>query len=235
MSALIVTMLNILHIALLNIILSFDNISVIAFVSEKLSSDNRKKAYLSGFTLSLLFSILFTSLISVIMEVKWLPIQPLGGLLLMKITYDMLKPEKEGIDNEEGEYKLNQDLKLSKAIVKITFISLSLSFDNILAIAGAADGNIRIISLGLLLSLPILLLSCRLFMNLMKRHVIILYLCGAVLIHTSLEMIFSYPLLLTLIPGLLTNILSMSASLTIIIYGIYKWKKMKTTGIKHTA
>ena len=235
MSAFIVTMLNILHIALLNIILSFDNISVIAFVSEKLSSDNRKKAYLSGFTLSLLFSILFTSLISVIMEVKWLPIQPLGGLLLMKITYDMLKPEKEGIDNEEGEYKLNQDLKLSKAIVKITFISLSLSFDNILAIAGAADGNIRIISLGLLLSLPILLLSCRLFMNLMKRHVIILYLCGAVLIHTSLEMIFSYPLLLTLIPGLLTNILSMSASLTIIIYGIYKWKKMKTTGIKHTA
>ncbi len=85
MSALIVTMLNILHIALLNIILSFDNISVIAFVSEKLSSDNRKKAYLSGFTLSLLFSILFTSLISVIMEVKWLPIQPLGGFLLMKI------------------------------------------------------------------------------------------------------------------------------------------------------
>lgn len=235
MSALIVTMLNILHIALLNIILSFDNISVIAFVSEKLSSDNRKKAYLSGFTLSLLFSILFTSLISVIMEVKWLPIQPLGGLLLMKITYDMLKPEKEGIDNEEGEYKLNQDLKLSKAIVKITFISLSLSFDNILAIAGAADGNIRIISLGLLLSLPILLLSCRLFMNLMKRHVIILYLCGAVLIHTSLEMIFSYPLLLTLIPGLLTNILSLSASLAIVIYGIYKWKKMKATGIKHTA
>ncbi len=235
MSAFIVTMLNILHIALLNIILSFDNISVIAFVSEKLSSDNRKKAYLSGFTLSLLFSILFTSLISVIMEVKWLPIQPLGGFLLMKITYDMLKPEKEGIDKEEGEYKLNQDLKLSKAIVKITFISLSLSFDNILAIAGAADGNIRIISLGLLLSLPILLLSCRLFMNLMKRHVIILYLCGAVLIHTSLEMIFSYPLLLTLIPDLLTNILSMSASLTIVIYGFYKWKKMKATRIKHTA
>ncbi len=108
-------------------------------------------------------------------------------------NHDMLKPEKEGIDNEEDEYKLYQDLKLSKAIVKITFISLSLSFDNILAIAGAADGNIRIISLGLLLSLPILLLSCRLFMNLMKRHVIILYLCGAVLIHTSLEMIFSYP------------------------------------------
>lgn len=231
MSMFYASMLNILQIAVLNIILSFDNISVIAFVAGNLKEHNRKKAYISGFTLSLVFSILFTSIISVIMEIKWLPIQPLGGFLLMKITYDMLKPNPCESEQEDGEYKVSYDMKLSRAIIKLTFISLSLSFDNILAIAGAAGGDVKIISLGLLLSLPILLISCRFFLKLMKRYILILYLCGAVLLHTSLEMIFSYPMLLKLLPTYLHTVLSLLASLTLIIYGLYKVKKNKNEAI----
>lgn len=231
MPIILASMLKILHIAVLNIILSFDNISVIALVSGNLNESSRKKAYISGFSLSVVFSILFTSLISVIMEIKWLPIQPLGGFLLMKITYDMLKDAHSSQDTEDGEYKVNRDMKLSRAIIKITLISLSLSFDNILAIAGAADGNINIISAGLLLSLPVLLLSCRFFMNLMKRYRIILYFCGAVLVHTSLEMIFSYPPVLHLLPLHLHSILSLAASLAVLLYGLYKNRKNKNTSM----
>lgn len=230
-----VFMLKILHIAVLNIILSFDNISVIAFVAGNLNEHNRKKAYLSGFTLSLVFSILFTSIISVLMEIKWLPIQPLGGFLLMKITYDMLKANTAESEQKDGEYKVSYNMKLSTAIIKLTFISLSLSFDNILSIAGAADGNIKIISLGLLLSLPVLLVSCRFFMNLMKRFIIILYLCGAVLVHTSLEMIFSYPPLFSLLPAHLHTILSMTASISLLAYGMHKVKKNKNRAIEDIA
>ncbi len=232
MSAFIVFMLNILNIAVLNIILSFDNISVIAYIAGGLNEHNRKKAYLSGFTLSLVFSILFTSIISIIMEIKWLPIQPLGGLLLMKITYDMLKTHPGEPEQEGGEYKVNNNMKLSRAIVKLTVISLSLSFDNILAIAGAADGNIKVITLGLLLSLPFLLISCRFFMKLMKRYLIILYLCGAVLVHTSLEMIFSYPPLLSLLPEHLHTIISSLAAIALLIFGFYRLKKNKNNAVE---
>ncbi|SHO52721.1 TerC family protein [Anaerocolumna xylanovorans] len=235
MSMLFVSLLKILHIAVLNIILSFDNISVIAFVAGNLNEYNRKKAYLSGFTLSLVFSILFTSIISVLMEIKWLPIQPLGGFLLIKITYDMLKASSAKSGQKDGEYKVNYDMKLSRAIIKLTFISLSLSFDNILAIAGAADGDIRIISLGLLLSLPILLISCRYFMSLLKRYIIILYFCGAVLVHTSLEMIFSYPLIFNILPPYLHTILSLAASMALLIYGVYRLKKNKNSTIEDIA
>lgn len=231
MTILFASLLKILHIAVLNIILSFDNISVIAFVAGDLPEHNRRKAYISGFTLSVIFSILFTSLISVIMEIKWLPIQPLGGLLLLKITYDMLKTTHADEKDEDDNYKVSRDMTLSKAIIKLTIISLSLSFDNILAIAGAANGNINIIILGLLLSLPLLLLSCRFFMKLMKRYRIILYLCGAVLVHTSLEMIFSYPPILHLLPGHFHSILSFTASLTLIIFGIYSHKKNRIAPI----
>lgn len=227
MSASFVFLLNILQIAVLNIILSFDNISVIAYIAGGLNEHNRKKAYLSGFTLSLVFSILFTSIISILMEIEWLPIQPIGGFLLIKITYDMLKSSLGEPEQEEGEYSVNNNTKLSRAIIKLTFISLSLSFDNILAIAGAADGNIKIITLGLLLSLPFLLISCRFFMNLMKRYLIILYLCGAVLVHTSLEMIFSYQPLLSLLPAHLHTIISSLAAIALLIYGFYRVKKIK--------
>lgn len=228
-------LLKILQIAVLNIILSFDNISVIAFVAERLKEHNRKKAYLSGFTLSLVFSILFTSIISVLMEIKWLPIQPLGGFLLIKITYDMLKANSSKSGQEDGEYRVSYDMKLSSAIIKLTFISLSLSFDNILAIAGAADGDIRIISLGLLLSLPILLISCRYFMSLMKRYIIIQYFCGAVLVRTSLEMIFSYPPLSGLLPAYLHTVLSLAASIAVMIYGLYRLKKNKNGTLEDIA
>ena len=126
-------------------------------------------------------------------------------------------------------------MKLSTAIIKLTFISLSLSFDNILSIAGAADGNIKIISLGLLLSLPVLLISCRFFMNLMKRFIIILSLCGAVLVHTSLEMIFSYPPLFSLLPAHLHTIFSMTASISLLAYGMHKVKKNKNRAIEDIA
>ncbi len=235
MSASFVFLLNILQIAVLNIILSFDNISVIAYIAGGLNEHNRKKAYLSGFTLSLVFSILFTSIISILMEIKWLPIQPIGGFLLIKITYDMLKSSLGEPEQEEGEYSVNNNTKLSRAIIKLTFISLSLSFDNILAIAGAADGNIKIITLGLLLSLPFLLISCRFFMNLMKRYLIILYLCGAVLVHTSLEMIFSYQPLLSLLPAHLHTIISSLAAIALLIYGFYRVKKNKSRAIEDIA
>ncbi|MDF2589315.1 MAG: hypothetical protein K0S41_3156 [Anaerocolumna sp.] len=222
-------LLKILHISLLNILLSFDNISVITAISNSLPKKFAKKANLIGLSISILFTILFASIISIIMEIQWLPIQLLGALLLIKITIDMLKPEKEKLNSLPLSTPNNSNTKLIKAIVKITFISLSLSFDNILTIAGAANGNVKIISYGLLLSLPIILFVCQLILKLLARKKFLLYISGAILIYTAFEMIFSYKYISPYIPGIIANIISLIFSFSVILYGFYTIKKLTST------
>jgi YjbE family integral membrane protein len=217
-------LLKVLHISMLNILLSFDNISVITVITSNLPKKFAKKAYMIGLSISILFSILFTSIISLIMEIKWFPIQLLGALLLIKITVDMLKSQHSKKDNSAN-YELG-NIKIIMVILKITMVSLSLSFDNMLAIAGAGNGNIKIISYGLLLSLPVILIACQFIMKLLKKKLIFLYISGAILIYTALEMIFTYRYISPYIPSIIANIISLTFSFSVILYGIYALRKI---------
>ncbi len=226
MHVLILFIIGTLHIALLNIILSFDNISVISVISNNLQSKYIKKAYITGITIAIIFTIFFASMISIIMEIEWLPIQLFCAVFLIKMTWDLLKPEETKGQNDTAYQRVNGNMKLSTAIIKITLASLSLSFDNILAIAGAADGNIKIITCGLLISLPVILFTCRFIMKLIARKKIILYISGAILIHTAFGMIFSYKLITPYIPKIITFIIPLFFSVYIIIYGVHMVNKI---------
>jgi YjbE family integral membrane protein len=211
---------NILHIALLNVILSFDSISVIALLTRKLPKRFAKKANITGISLAVICTILFASIISVIMEIEWLPIQLIGGFLLIKITYDLLRSD---FNNEAQTINSNEqtNIQFIIAIFKIALASLTLSFDNILAIAGAADGNVLVISNGLLISLPFILFSSQYIIGLIKRNHIFKYISGAMLIYTALEMIFSYKYLSSYIPKLISQLLPIIFAGFVILYGIY--------------
>lgn len=212
--------INILHIALLNVILSFDSISVIALLTRDLPKRFARKANITGISLAVICTILFASIISLIMEIQWLPIQLIGGFLLIKITFDLLRSDFN--DKSKTLSKPEQtNVQFIIAIFKIALASLTLSFDNILAIAGAADGNILVISNGLLMSLPIILFSSQLIIGLIKRNHIFKYISGAILIYTALEMIFSYKYLSTYIPNLISRLLPMIFALLVLLYGVY--------------
>jgi predicted tellurium resistance membrane protein TerC len=71
---------------LLNIVLSGDNVSVIALVIRNLPEKQVKLASLIGVGGAVVVRILFTCIITLIMSVEWLPIKLVGGLILVKIT-----------------------------------------------------------------------------------------------------------------------------------------------------
>ncbi|BCJ93660.1 membrane protein [Anaerocolumna cellulosilytica] len=223
-------LIKMIHIMLLNIILSFDSISVIAVMSRKLPKKYRKKAYMTGLSISVFCTIFFTSIISIIMEIQWLPVQLLGGILLLKMTYELLKQEHTmNASGDENIKRLTSAMSLPSAIAKITIISLSFSFDNILAIAGAADGNIEIITFGLLLSLPLILTTCKYILRLIERQRIFLYISGAILIYTAIEMILSYQVIAPYIPRIIASLIPRFFSVFVVLYGLYMVKKSSST------
>lgn len=220
MNAVMTLMIGIFEITMLNLILSADNIGVIALATKKLPEDIAKKASALGITGAVVLRIFFTCIITYIMMIEWLPIKLVGGILLIKITWDLIMSQ-----DEEEEDSVKEASKLWSAVISIIIADVSMSLDNVLAIAAAAEGNMVLIIFGILLNIPILFFGSKLVVSLMKKYNIVVYIGGAILAHTSIKMIFEDRLLVNMLPHEIALISSWLVAALTIIYGFYKINK----------
>lgn len=214
-----------LHIFLLNMVLSGDNIGVIALATKDLPEDLAKRASRVGVMAAIGLRIFFACIITYIMMIEWLPIKLVGGLLLVKITWDFIKPQHEEQADEQAEgAKAVKDYWA--AVRSIIIADISMSLDNVLAIGGAANGRIELIIFGLVLSIPIILFGSQFVANLMKKHAIVIYIGGAILIHTAFGMIFEDKLIIQYIPHLVGIAVPFIISALTLAYGMYLIRSM---------
>jgi predicted tellurium resistance membrane protein TerC len=109
-----------------------------------------------------------------------------GGLL---ITWIAVKLFVEGAP-EQGDQEAKT---LLQAMWLIMVADITMSLDNVLAVAGASHGNLFLLIFGLALSIPFVVFTSNLLATLMDRYPIILYLGAAVLGRVAGEMIFTDP------------------------------------------
>jgi YjbE family integral membrane protein len=171
----------ILSIIIIDLVLSGDNAVVIGMAARSLSVENRRKAIVFGGAGAIGLRILFTALATVLLGIPYL--QAIGGALLFYIAYKLLRPQGDG----HGEIKEAGSLR--EAIQTIILADVVMSLDNILAVAGAAHGNIRLLMFGLLLSIPIILFGSELVARLLGRFPALLYLGAFVLVHAAVAMV----------------------------------------------
>lgn len=222
MDNIVFILFSILQITLLDITLSGDNVSVIALAIRNLPQKQAKIASLIGVGGAVGLRILFTCIITLIMAVEWLPIKLIGGLLLIKITWDLLSME-----NAEENHEVNANKSLWKAVVSIVIADLSMGLDNVLAIAGAANGNIWLIIFGLSLSIPIIFFGAKYVADLMKRYEIIVYIGAGLLIYTATNMITKDNLIAKYVSHLIGEIIAITIGVAVIGYGALRIKREK--------
>lgn len=184
MQSLVIFIVQILQITILDLTLSGDNIGIIALATKNLSVTYSKKASLIGITGAIGLRIMFACIITLIINIQWLPIKLVGGLILVKITWNFIKPECQG-DNCTVK---NAD-KFWEAVVIIIIADISMSLDNVLAIASAANGKVLLIIFGIVVNIPIIFFGSQFVSKLMREHPIVIYIGGAILAHTSFKMI----------------------------------------------
>lgn len=214
-----------LQITLLDIVLSGDNVGVIALAIRNLPAKDAKKATIIGITGAIGCRIFFASILTTIMAIEWLPIRLIGGLLLVKITWDL-------VNNSEGEEEVHLASKgvssgLWKAVSSIILADISMSLDNVLAIGGAADGNIMLIAFGIALNLPLLFFGSKFVAELMNKFKIVIYVGAGILIHTALAMIVEDQIIAPYIPHILAQVAPWTVALLILGYGFYLVGKEK--------
>lgn len=171
----------VLQIIGIDIVLGGDNAIVIALASRNLPSHQRNKAIFVGTGLAIIVRILLTIIAVYLLQIPFL--QLLGGLLLIWIAYKLL------IDDDDGSATIKGGTTLGQAIRTIVFADIVMGFDNVLAVAGAAHGNIVLVIIGLLVSVPIIIWGSKLILHYMERFPVLGYIGAGILAFTAGKMI----------------------------------------------
>ncbi len=179
------TLTAVLSIVVIDLVLSGDNAVVIGMAARRLSPENRRKAIIFGGAGAIGLRILFTALATVLLGIPGL--QAIGGLLLFYIAFKLIRP------HDEGDHDVKEAGTLREAVQTIILADVVMSLDNVLAVGGAAHGNLELLIFGLLLSIPIILFGSELVARLLARFPGFLYLGVFVLVHAAVAMILHDP------------------------------------------
>lgn len=215
-----------LQITILDLTLCADNIGIIALATKNLQSEYARKATIYGISGAIGLRIIFACFMTLILTVSAIPIKLIGGLLLIKITWDFIKP-CSGEDEAEC-VAVRQSTRFWETVGIIIIADVSMSLDNVLAIAGTADGNIWLIIFGIALNIPVLFLGSQYVSKLMRKYRIAIYVGGAVLAHTAFKMIFEDSIVYSRIPHLFGMVFPWLTAAATLLYGIYVVRKNKT-------
>ncbi|MEG1501625.1 MAG: TerC family protein [Clostridiales bacterium] len=204
-------------IIMMDLLLSGDNAAVIGMAICHLPANLRKKAAICGTGVAIILRLIFTVFATVLLTIPYF--QAIGGTILLFITWRLLTNNS----STENEQKMSSETNFLKAIFIIAIADLSMAFDNVLAIAGAAHGQPLLVVFGLLLSIPILIYCSTWLANIMSRYPVILWLGGALLLHTALNMILTdTALALNFFLPFSEKILSLGAAIILFAYGFYQ-------------
>ncbi|MBC7718300.1 MAG: TerC family protein [Chitinophagaceae bacterium] len=172
-------------IVLANIVLSGDNAVVIAMAARTLKPEQRSKAIFWGSAAAIVMRILLTIIAIKLLGLPFLKL--IGAILLVYIGVDLLKGEDEG----DGDGKHINGMMA--AIRTILIADLVMSLDNVLAVAAAAKGNLPLLVLGLLVSIPLIVFGATLLTKVMERFPIIITIGAALLGFLAGEMLLTDP------------------------------------------
>ncbi|WEG11919.1 TerC family protein [Pullulanibacillus sp. KACC 23026] len=178
------TLFSILNIILIDIVLGGDNAVVIALACRRLPEKRRNKAIILGTGLAVVLRICLTGIMVVLLKIPLLLL--LGGLLLVVIAYRLIANQNEDMHVQAG-------TTLFSAVRTIVIADLVMGLDNILGIAGASDGHIELVVLGLCFSVPIIIWGSKIILIAMEYVPGLIYIGGAILAYTAANMIVSEP------------------------------------------
>ena len=146
-----------------NVLLSADNVVVIAAVAHGLPQAQRRMALVGGTFFAVALRILLTSLVGAAFAIKG--VQLLGGLILIPIAAKLLIDEPDTTTTAAA----SQTNSLARAMTLILVADLLMSFDNILAVAAVAKSNLPVLVGGLVVSIVIIMVCGGLISTLIDR------------------------------------------------------------------
>ena len=180
-----------------DLILSGDNALVIGMAASGLSPELRKKAIIYGMVIAAVLRIVFAVIATSLLNVPGLLF--VGALLLFWVCWRLYVEIREHTDEKaEMAMEMAEDMEegytgpprrtMASALVSITIADVSMSLDNVLAVAAIADGDKTMLVFGLGLAIVLMAFAATLIMKLLSSYPWISWLGLVVLVYVAAEM-----------------------------------------------
>ena len=169
----------------IDIVLSGDNAVVIALACRNLSPEQRKTGIFWGVAGAVSLRVVLTVFAALVMNLPWLKL--VGGLLLVWIAVKLMLPE-----DEEG-HDIEASANLWGAVKTIVVADFVMSLDDVIGVAGAAQGSLVLLLFGLAVSIPLIVWSSQVILRWMERWPWIVLLGAGLLGYVAGQMIFTDP------------------------------------------
>ena len=185
-----------LQVLMIDLVLAGDNAIVVGALAAGLTSDQRRKVIMIGVLAALVLRIVFALVVTQLLQIIGLIL--VGGLLLLWVAWRMWRDLRHGEGHSAGSDEILGDehsgLRPAKsfagAVWAVAVADVSMSLDNVLAVAGAARDHPGILIVGLVFAVALMGLAANLIARYIERYKWIAYVGLLVIVYVALKMIY---------------------------------------------
>lgn len=188
-----------LQIVIIDVVLAGDNAIVVGLAASRVAPEIRAKVIFWGLAGAVLLRILFAAIAAQLLAIIGLTLA--GGILLLWVCWKMYREIRRGSLEASQENRphavgaaasppVARPMSFWSAIIQILIADLSMSLDNVLAVAGAAKGHLWVLVVGLLLSIALMAIAANVIARLLTRFQWITWVGLAIILFVSLDMIY---------------------------------------------
>ena len=184
------------QVLMIDLLLAGDNAIVVGALAAGLPDAQRKRVIMIGIVAALVLRIGFALVVSQLMQIVGLILA--GGLLLLWVSWKMWRELRHGNGESPGSPEMSGDehsgLRPAKSFASaawaVAVADVSMSLDNVLAVAGAARDHPGILIIGLILSVALMGIAANVIAKYIERYRWIAYFGLAVILYVALTMVY---------------------------------------------
>ena len=177
-----------IQIILLDLVLAGDNAIIIGMVASQFPNEQRKKIIFWGIGAAIVLRIIFTLITAYLLQITGLRL--IGGVLLLYVCYKLYVDVVKGNASEEKSPSV-ENASFFKAITTIIIADVTMSLDNVLAVAGAAKDHYYLLIFGLVLSIALMAVAANLISQWIKKYKWIAWLGLLAILFVAIELIYT--------------------------------------------
>jgi YjbE family integral membrane protein len=188
-----------LQIIVIDVVLAGDNAIVVGLAASRVAPDIRAKVIFWGIAAAVVLRVLFAAVTTQLLAIVGLTFA--GGILLLWVCWKMYREIRSGSLGDDGgtPHAVGADVAAGgtakpmnfwSAVIQILIADVSMSLDNVLAVAGAAKGHLWVLIVGLALSVVLMAIAATFIAKLLAKYHWITWIGLAIILYVAVDMIW---------------------------------------------